>query len=247
MWPHGQVSVYYSFIIILIAKSATSYFFPYRKEFSPCLILAYYSSGKSSTLLALLRLIELQSGAIYIDDIDLTVIPRQVIRTLIATLPQDPVIVPGSIRTNLDPFNRHTGANADEDLAVALRKVRLWDFVQEKGGLDSDFASASLSAGQKQLFGIARCLLCRANLVLLDEVTSSVDEATEGIIREVLKLEFADSTVVEVLHRLDSILDYDEVVVMRDGTVAEVGRPENLLGTDSLFREVWNVRHTTHQ
>jgi ATP-binding cassette subfamily C (CFTR/MRP) protein 1 len=115
--------------------------------------------------------------------------------------------------------------------------VQLWRVVQKKGGLDAVFASASLSVGQKQLFAIARCLICRAKVVLLDEVTSSVDEATENIIREVLKREFAESTVGEVLHRLDAVLEYDDVVMMRDGTVAEVGSPGELLRTDSLFRE----------
>jgi ATP-binding cassette, subfamily C (CFTR/MRP), member 1 len=83
-------------------------------------------------------------------------------------------------------------------------------------------------------------------VVLLDEVTSGVDEATENIIREALKREFADSTVVEVLHRLDAVLEYDELVMMRDGTVAEVGSPGELPGTDSLFRQTWNSRHTIH-
>jgi len=199
-------------------------------------------SGKSSSILALLRLIELKSGILYADGVDLSTVPRQAIRSAITALPQDPVILPGSIRENIDPESRYTAD--DGALTVALQKVQLWDAVRERGGLDVEFVESSFSVGQQQLMCLARCLLNHGKVILLDEATSSVDHTTEILVREVLKCEFADCTVIEVLHRLDTIMDYDKVVVMQDGAVAEVGRPADLLqSTESLFRQIWDAQN----
>ena len=151
--------------------------------------------------------------------------------------------MPGSIRENLDPEGRHIGGG-DEVLAVAFQKVQLWETVRERGGLDAEFSASSFSAGQQQLMCLARCLLNRSKVVLLDEAMSNVDHETDGIVRAVLTNEFGGSTVVEVLHRLDAIMDYDEVIVMHDGVVAEVGKPADLLKrADSMLRGIWDARH----
>jgi ABC-type multidrug transport system fused ATPase/permease subunit len=211
-------------------------------------------SGKSSILLALLRLIEIQSGALYIDGVDLSTTRRQAIRGGITALPQDPVVLPPgcSIRENLDPEGRHTAdGNGNEVLTVALQKVQLWETVCERGGLDAEFIQGSFSAGQQQLLCLARCLVHLnktqrgSKVVLLDEAMSHVDHETNKIVWATLKKEFAGSTVVEVLHRLDAIMDYDMVIVMHDGVVAEVGKPDNLMERcdSSMLRGIWDARH----
>jgi ABC-type multidrug transport system fused ATPase/permease subunit len=201
------------------------------------------SSGKSPILLSLVRLIELNAGVITLDDVDISTIPLQTLRRLITAIPQDPVIFPGSsIRRNLDPMDRYVDRD-DAELVSSLQKVLVWDMVRDRGGLDDEFTG--FSEGQKQLFCLARCPLYSGKVVLLDKVTSSVDHETEGAIRYVLRTEFKDKcTLVEVLHRLDHIGECDQVVVMRDGMIAEVGQPADLLEKrDSLLREMWDARH----
>ena len=174
---------------------------------------------------------------------ELSTARRQAIRDGITALPQDPVVLPGSIRENLDPEGRHIGGG-DELLTVVLQKVQLWEMVRERGGLHAEFNASSFSAEQQQLMCLARCLLNRSKVVLLDEAMSNVDYKTDGIVRAVLRNEFSGSTVVEVLHRLDAIMDCDEVIVMHDGVVAEVGNPADLLeSADSMLRGIWDARH----
>ena len=195
-------------------------------------------SGKSSTILTLLHLLELRSGTIRIDGIDLSTMPRQTIRAHLTTLPQDPVQLTGTIRHNLDP---ETLISADEPLISSLRKVSLWDTISARGGLDATLEDLGLSAGQLQLLCLARALLARGKIVLVDEATSSVDHATEGEIRRVVAEEMAGRTVVEVAHRLEVVRGCDVVVVMAEGRVAEVGEPEELLrSSGSAFKALWD-------
>lgn len=128
-------------------------------------------------------------------------------------MPQDPVVLTGSVRTNLDPENLYT--SNEEALTIALQKVHLWETIRQRGGLDVEFTSSSFSLGQQQLLCLARALLmARGKILLLDEATSSIDRDAAQVVRDVLKREFKDYTVVEVLHQMDYIMDYDDVVVM---------------------------------
>ncbi|KAF4982828.1 hypothetical protein FZEAL_1620 [Fusarium zealandicum] len=199
-------------------------------------ITASYS-GKSSLVLSILRLLELNSGAIRIDGKDLATISRQHIRTQITTIPQDPVNLSGSVRDNLDPESL---IQADAVLEQALKKTALWEAIEARGGLDADLGELGFSVGQRQLFCLARALLSRSSVVLLDEPASSVDNATNQEVRKIIK-DFMDGrTVVEVSHRLDHIADFDVAVVMGNGVIIEVGDPEELLGRDSALRALRN-------
>ncbi|KXH32504.1 hypothetical protein CSIM01_13585 [Colletotrichum simmondsii] len=208
-------------------------------------------SGKSSLLLTLLRLLDLQpeegeeeGGDLKIASHSLLTLPRSAIRTSLTTLPQDPVVLPGTVCENLDP----RGHTPDADLISALRKMKIWEPIEARGGLDAEMSATGLSAGQKQLFCLARAVLKtqsrRGGIVLLDEATSNVDHATDEEVRKVLNEEFGEAgvTVVEVAHRLEAIVGYDVVVVMHEGRVVEVGRPEELLGRASRFRSLWDSR-----
>ncbi|KAJ0272662.1 hypothetical protein Brms1b_008715 [Colletotrichum noveboracense] len=196
-------------------------------------------SGKSSLLLTLLRLLDTDpNGTISIDSESLRTMSRNKIRTSLTTLPQDPVLLPGTVRDNIDP----AGHTPDADLIDVLRKTRIWDALESRGGLDAEMSKAGLSAGQKQLFCLARAVLKHGQVVLLDEATSNVDYGTDEEVRRVFMEEFKGSTVVEVAHRLEAIVEYDLVVVMHEGRVVEVGDPRELLEKTSRFKGLWDSR-----
>ncbi|KAI8655282.1 hypothetical protein NCS57_01276500 [Fusarium keratoplasticum] len=190
-------------------------------------------SGKSSLVLSILRLLELPSGSIRVDGKDLATIPRQHIRSHMTTVPQDPVSLSGTVRHNLDPEEL---VQADEILIQALQKTTLWEAIESRGGLDAELSELGFSVGQRQLFCLARALLSRSKVLLLDEPTSSVDNATNDDIRKILKEAMDGRTVVEVAHRLDHVTDFDVVVVMGEGKILEVGDPQELLKEDSALK-----------
>ncbi|KAM7193136.1 canalicular multispecific organic anion transporter 1 [Rhypophila sp. PSN 637] len=229
-------------------------------------------SGKSSTILLLLRLLDpLPSRAslsasdeqdpITIDDIPLSKIDRLTLRQRIIAVPQDPVFLPDgtSFQTNLDPF----GASDSATCQSVLETVNLWTFVQERGGLDAGLASDTLSQGQKQLFSLARAILRKrirvaeqeaelgdgavvksGGILLLDEVSSSVDVETDRLMHEIIRKDFEGYTIVMVSHRLDVVVGYfDRVVVMDQGEIVEIGEPKTLIETEgSRFRVLWMVQ-----
>ncbi|KLP15161.1 Uncharacterized protein LW94_1611 [Fusarium fujikuroi] len=190
-------------------------------------------SGKSSFMLSILRLLELQSGSIHIDGKDLASIPRQHIRSQITTIPQDPVSLTGTVRQNLDP---EALIQADEILIEALKKTTLWATIDTRGGLDADLSELGFSVGQRQLFCLARALLSHSNIVLLDEPTSSVDNTTDKDVRHIIREVMQGRTVIEVTHRPDYVTDFDLAVVMKDGRVIETGDPRELLVQDSALK-----------
>lgn len=152
-------------------------------------------------------------------------------------MPQDPLHLHGTLRFNSDPLSRST----DPEIISALEKVQLWSLLSVRGGLDAELTLDSLSKGQQQLLALARALLGRSKVVILDEATSSVDNETDGVMREVMKREFEGCTVVVVAHRLSSLEDCDVVVVMDGGRIVEVGEPGKLLvmGRESAFGRLW--------
>ncbi|KAK6086081.1 ABC multidrug transporter [Seiridium cupressi] len=198
-------------------------------------------SGKSSLLLSLLKLPETQSGSITIDGLDLASVPSVVPRTHLTALPQDSVTLPGTVRTNLDPLETVAG---DEILIDALSRAGMWETISSRGGLDVDFESLGLSHGQKQLFCLARALLSKSPVVLLDEATSSVDHHSDEQAQKMLREAFKEKAMLVVAHRLETIADLDLVVVMEKRRIVEVGDPRELKSKpDSLFRTLWESRH----
>ncbi|KAI5358401.1 Putative AAA+ ATPase domain, ABC transporter type 1, transmembrane domain-containing protein [Septoria linicola] len=194
-------------------------------------------SGKSSLLLTILRMLDHSSGSIEIDGIELSSIPRHAIRTSLAALPQEIVTFPGSVVVNLDPMGCSSRTQAEN----ALQKVGLHDLIMERGGLDVDMAKLSLSQGQLQLFAIARALLRKSKVLIVDEMSSSVDAATEDRMIDAITQEFAESTVIAVAHRLKTIVNFDRIVVMDGGKIVEVGVPAELLQkTGGAFQAMWN-------
>ena len=134
----------------------------------------------------------------------------------------------GTLRFNTDPF----GLCTDTQIISALTKVDLWSLLSERGGLDAELLSDTLSKGQLQLLALARTLLRKSKLVLMDEATSNIDSETARKIDEILKEEFRDSTILTVAHRRETILNADIVVVIELGEIVEVGEPERLMGNE---------------
>ncbi|KAK7423467.1 hypothetical protein QQZ08_009036 [Neonectria magnoliae] len=196
-------------------------------------------SGKSSLFLALLRLIDPSSGTITVDGLSLTSLPRETIRTRFIAITQDQFVLPGTVGQNINPFH----ASSKTEMAEALRLVSLWDTIEERGGLEAPFEEDMLSHGQRQLFFLARAVLRNTigRVVLLDEATSSVDSKTEEIVRRVVETRFREHTVISIAHHLDTIADFDRVVVMEKGRIVEAGKPGDLLASQSKFRALWDA------
>lgn len=183
-------------------------------------------SGKSTLVSALLRMLDIQSGSISVAGTDVTTIPGQRVRDRLNTLPQEPFFLHGSVRENMDPAE----TASDEEIEKALTAVGLLEVMQQRGGLDEDIADETLSHGQRQLFCLARAMLQKSNILILDEAGSSVDAATDELMQKVLREQFGQHTIVSIAHKLDTILDFDRVVVLDHGRVAEIGKPRELLG-----------------
>lgn len=202
-------------------------------------------SGKSSLVAFLLKLLDSAPlpvrGEAIVDGVSLRRVDRSTLRQRLIAIPQDAVFLPdgATFQANLDPSNVSTVPECEAVLAA----VGLLDVVRKRGGIGAGMTSATLSGGQRQLFSVSRAVLrhrLRAQvsspaqqksiggLLLLDEVSSSVDRETEKRIGEVIYTEFASYTVIAVSHRLDMIMDYDRVIVMDGGNLAEMGKPREL-------------------
>ncbi|GKZ18500.1 hypothetical protein AbraIFM66951_003380 [Aspergillus brasiliensis] len=222
-------------------------------------------SGKSSLLLLLLRLLDpLSSSAqnITIDGVPLHQVNRSILRQRIIAIPQDVIFLPDStsFKENLDPF----GLCSEDECQSILQDLDLWSWVQKQGGLQTGLTPANLSQGQKQLFSIARAVLRRrarsrqqaetglhttvrktgvresgGGILLLDEVSSSVDFQTERTLWKIILREFAGYTIIMISHRLEVVLDFDRVLVLDSGHLVEDGKPKELAQMEnSRFREL---------
>ncbi|KNE67331.1 hypothetical protein AMAG_11802 [Allomyces macrogynus ATCC 38327] len=191
-------------------------------------IVGRTGSGKSTLLVSLLRIVEACNGKVTIDGIDVSKIGLKNLREAIAIIPQEPVLFKGDIRYNLDPFNRST----DEEVWRALEAVHLADTLRVMPlQLESPVIEngKNWSLGQRQLFCIARAILSRAKILVLDEASASIDMQTDALIQASIKKNFADLTVLTIAHRLNTIIESDRVLVMEAGQLVEFDEPLALL------------------
>ncbi|KAJ0117931.1 multidrug resistance-like protein [Diaporthe amygdali] len=204
-------------------------------------------SGKSTLLLSLLRLLPSTSGTIHVDGADLATLPRDKVRSRLIAVSQDLFFLPGTILQNLDPYG-NAGTSAGPPVEAVLRRVGLWEPVAAAGGLGAKFDEDKFSHGQRQLFSLARALLRRdsgigGKVVLFDEATSSVDAETDALVQRIVREDFGSHTVMSIAHRLETIVDFDRVVVLEKGCIVEEGCPRDLLAQPgaSRFRELWDA------
>lgn len=197
-------------------------------------IVGRTGAGKSSLMVALMRLTELDGGTIMIDGVDISKIGLRDLRSKIAIIPQDPVLFSGTVRMNLDPFDEFT----DDQLWTSIKRAQLDKAVT---ALDEsvDEKGSNFSVGERQLLSIARALLKRSKVILMDEATASIDTDTDRKIQQSIRHEFKESTCFTIAHRINTILDVDHILVMEKGQVAEFGSPAELQrNPKSIFKSL---------
>ena len=189
-------------------------------------------AGKSTITLSLFRIIEAAAGNIIIDGVNISEIGLHELRKKLTIIPQDPVLFSGTMRFNLDPFNE----KSDQELWTCLEHAHLKDFIKSLDqGLDSSVSEGgeNLSVGQRQLVCLARALLRKTKILILDEATAAVDLETDSLIQSTIRSEFSDCTIITIAHRLHTILDSTRVLVLDQGKVVEFDSPDNLLKDQS--------------
>lgn len=189
-------------------------------------------AGKSTLVTLLLRTLELHGGRILIDGVDISTIGLHRLRSSLTLIPQDAVIYSGTLRYNLDPLGEYD----DERLWDALHRTSLSTLsldmeISEEGG--------NLSAGQRSLVSIARAMIRRTRICILDEATASIDQKTDRTIQNLIETSFDGITTLTVAHRIQTIVNYDRVCVLDQGCIAEVGPPEVLYANkESIFHSL---------
>lgn len=195
-------------------------------------------SGKSTLLLALYRMFELDKGTIRVDGVDIASLALRKLRPALSIIPQEPVVFSGSVRTNLDPFNEFT----DTAMWEAVKKAGLEGQVKSCGGLDGKVdgtGGQAWSLGQQQLVCLCRAALRNVPVLCLDEATAAMDPHTEQEVQAVIKRTFADRTTLTIAHRLDTVIESDQVLVMEAGVLKEMAPPSVLLGNpESMFSKL---------
>ena len=201
-------------------------------------IVGRTGSGKSSLTVALFRLVEPASGSIIIDGIDISKIGLHELRTKLTIILQDPVLFSGTLRINLDPFQHHS----DEDIWNALKLAHLHEFVNSlEAGLQNEIAEGgeNMSIGQRQLICLARALLRKTKVLILDEATAAIDLETDDLIQATIRSEFKDCTILTIAHRLNTIMDYDRIMVLDNGSLIEFDSPKTLVeDQNSIFHSM---------
>uniref|UniRef100_A0A8C8M6V6 ABC-type glutathione-S-conjugate transporter n=1 Tax=Oncorhynchus tshawytscha TaxID=74940 RepID=A0A8C8M6V6_ONCTS len=197
-------------------------------------IVGRTGAGKSSLTNCLFRIIEAAEGRILIDGTDIATLGLHDLRTRLTIIPQDPVLFSGTLRMNLDPFETFS----DEEIWRVLELSHLKEYV---GGLQEGLThevsegGENLSIGQRQLLCLARALLRKSRILILDEATAAVDLETDSLIQKTIRREFSYCTVLTIAHRLHSILDSSRVMVLDAGKIVEFDSPSTLFNKQGHF------------
>ena len=239
-WPkHGEISFQNLAVryrpTLPLALDDVSFSFPAGARVG---IVGRTGSGKSTIVQSLFRLLEAEHGSIYIDGKNISKIGLHRLRTKVSVIPQMPTLFSGcSVRENLD----FLGIHHDEEIVKIIHDVQLGDVISQlPKGLDSIVSEggSNFSVGQRQLLCLARAILSKNKILLLDEATASVDRHTDQLLQKSLHASFQDSTIIAVAHRLDTVIDYDFILVMGNGKVIEFGSPVDLLSSGGYFKKM---------
>ncbi|KAG7502089.1 multidrug resistance-associated protein 4 isoform X1 [Solea senegalensis] len=196
-------------------------------------IVGRTGAGKSSLISALFRLAE-PEGRIMIDGFLTSTIGLHTLRQKMSIIPQDPVLFTGTMRKNLDPFRQHT----DEDLWNALQEVQMKAVVEDlPNKLETllNESGSNFSVGQRQLVCLARAILRKNRILIIDEATANVDPRTDSLIQQTIRDKFQECTVLTIAHRLNTIIDCDRILVLDAGRIQEYDKPYVLLKNQEGF------------
>ncbi|XP_056627065.1 ATP-binding cassette sub-family C member 3 isoform X2 [Triplophysa dalaica] len=197
-------------------------------------IVGRTGAGKSSMTLCLFRLLEAAEGEIIIDEVKISEIGLHDLRSKLTIIPQEPVLFSGTLRMNLDPFEKYS----DDEVWKALELSHLKKFVSNQAAklnLECAEGGENLSLGQRQLVCLARALLRKTRILILDEATAAIDLETDDLIQSTIRTQFEDCTVFTIAHRLNTIMDYTRVLVLDKGQIAEFDTPTKLIGQKGIF------------
>ena len=201
-------------------------------------IVGRTGAGKSSVLQVLFRLVNAESGSVFLDGIDFMKLGIHELRQQMSVIPQTAVLFAGSIRDNLDPFRTHS----DEEILETLKEVKLKDTILEYDeGLNIEVKGEgiSFSAGQKQLLCLARAILRKNKIIMMDEATANVDNETDKVIQKTVKKKFKGCTLLVIAHRIRTIIKSDRIIVIDKGLCQECASPAELFSNpESLFRNM---------
>ena len=207
-------------------------------------------AGKSSLTLALFRFLEARAGSVVIDGLDIATLALKELRERMAIIPQHPVLWLGTLRSNLDPFNSY----GDDQLIEVLERVQLShqstsvDVSNSEPEAESGphftlstaiaEGGANISLGQRQLVCLARALLAQPKIFIMDEATSAVDADTDSIVQQTIRSEFANSTMLVIAHKLSTVIDLDQIIVLEEGKIVEMGPPKELWEEGGAFAQM---------
>ncbi|ORX39512.1 hypothetical protein BCR36DRAFT_416970 [Piromyces finnis] len=207
-------------------------------------IVGRTGAGKSSIIMNLFRMVEPELGSfVAIDDISILDMKLSNLRKNISIIPQEPVLFSGTIRFNMDPLNEHT----DNEIWNALENSGVKELVMNmENKLEAEVLchGENFSVGQRQLLCLARAMIRNSHVIILDEATASCDIETDSIIQKALRNHFNESTIITVAHRLNTIIDYDRILVLDKGELIEYDSPKNLLFKYNSNQELTPIHNT---
>lgn len=184
-------------------------------------IVGRTGAGKSSIISTLFRLYDYE-GEIHVDNVEIKSLSLEYLRQHISIIPQDPVMFSGTIRSNIDPLQQHT----DEEIWKTLHKIHMDSVISN---IDDSLENTNFSTGQRQLICLARAIVRKSKIVVLDEATANMDPETDAMIQKIIYDNFHNCTMFIIAHRLQSILECDKVMVLEKGEMIEYAPPSELL------------------
>ena len=193
-------------------------------------------SGKSTLCLCLFRILEPTTGKILIDNIDISLIGLSLLREIITVIPQDPTLIEGTLRENLDPASKFN----DDEILFQVNLIGLAYLIEDKGlEFEIKEGGTNLSAGEKQLICMVRAILRKSKIIIMDEATSSVDYGTESLIQKTVINGLKGSTIITIAHRIKTIINYDRIFVFDKGYLIEDDTPKNLIDKKGAFYNLY--------
>lgn len=199
-------------------------------------------AGKTTLLKLLLRFYDPSAGAIKFDDVDIRQLTKSYLRSLMAVVPQEPIMFNNTIRFNLSYGNEKASFKAIRQAAADANILEFIEKQPKKWKTEVGERGIKLSGGQKQRLAIARALLVNPKVLIFDEATSNLDSESERQIQSALNSASKNRTVIIIAHRFSTIRNADKIVVLSNGTVAEIGKHRDLIKKGGLYKMLWTLQ-----